>query len=122
MKKFEITLSVGNLIFTEDDIISLKSFVDNCFLELNQDDYKKLKRSSKEVIEKTLEKMTNDQLIEFANINDIYRKEIAYRPDSFTQKIYREIFKRKEGMGFKQLGHLSSKQREYLESLGLKSR
>lgn len=79
-----------------------------------------LKISEPKIIREALESMSDEQLIEFAKENDQHKRK-GYRPDAFTQKIFAELFKRK-GLGYKQLGHLSSIQARYIESLGIESR
>jgi hypothetical protein len=116
----KIKLSFGETGLTEQDIRDLKPEIDKAFLNLNQDEYTKLKNSTKTVIEETFENMTDEELLKFAKVNDLHKRE-HYIVDSFTQKIYAELFKR-IGLGHKQLRTLSFKQRKYLKSLGLRDR
>ncbi|ASK29698.1 hypothetical protein CEY12_06090 [Chryseobacterium sp. T16E-39] len=115
MKTITIKLSSGlEVTLTEED----KKLIDEKFANLDENLYSILKVSSPDQIKAVLEKMTNEELLQFAKLNDQEIEE-TYYPDPFSQKIYSEIFKR-NNLGFKQLRKLSSIQRDFLKSLGLK--
>lgn len=81
--------------------------------------YENLKKSDSKLLIETLEKMNDLELIELAKIHDGQTEMNLLNIDSFSKKIYSELFKR-AGIGFKQVSHLSYRQRNHLESLGLK--
>lgn len=122
MKQINFTLRDGTQIhLTEVDVKNLKPIIDKAFANLDDNLYHNLKVSNKETIEITLKSMSEEQLIEFAKTNDLFKIKHSYKQDSFTQKIFREIFIRK-GIGYKQIRHLSRKQRNLIESLGISSK
>jgi hypothetical protein len=114
----KVTLSFGEVDLTPEDIKILKPIVDREFDNLDETIYKRLKVSTPAEIVEALGDMTDEQLLQFAKVNDLYRRN-GYRVDAFTQKIYRELFLR-NNLGYKQIGHLSNKQRNFLESKGLR--
>lgn len=121
MKTLTVTLSNNQqVVLTPEDIKMLKPKIDEAFANLDENLYPLLKVSTPEKIKETLENMTDAELEEFAKINDLHKRG-GYKPDAFTQKIFSEIFFR-AGLGYKQLGHLSSKQSALLETKGIKSR
>ncbi|PWN60031.1 hypothetical protein [Chryseobacterium oncorhynchi] len=122
MQFHKFRLSIGEIELSEEDIRLIKPQIDKAFVGLEQDEYEKLKESKPDEIKMALENMDDDELLYIAKVNDQKKPDNRYRPDSFSQKIYRELFKRKGDLGYKQLNHLSTIQRKYLTSLGLKER
>ncbi|NML69996.1 hypothetical protein HHL23_09305 [Chryseobacterium sp. RP-3-3] len=119
MKTVKYTLVNGQEIeLTPEDIKLLKPVLDEAFANLDDIIYKKLKVSTPDEIREALAAMTNEELLRLAEQNDPHRRD-GRRPDAFSTKIFQEMFKR-AGYGYKQLSHMSFKQRNYLASLGLR--
>ncbi|CEJ71290.1 hypothetical protein BN1195_03635 [Chryseobacterium oranimense G311] len=119
MKTVKYTLESGQEIeLSPEDIKGLKQILDREFENLDETVYKKLKVSTPDEIAEALGDMTDEELLQFAKVNDQYRRE-GYIIDPFSQKIYRELFIRAR-LGFKQLRKLSVIQRNFLESKGLR--
>jgi len=110
----DISLSLENWV-------KLMEFSKKAIANLDDSLYERLKNSESKIINEALEKMNDIELNEFAKIHDNQTKMNMLHLNSFSKKIYSELFKR-AGLGFKQVSHLSFKQREYLKSIGLKSK
>lgn len=122
MKTINFKLSSGiEIELSKDDMEQLKPLIDNALANLDVNLYERLKKSESKIITETLGEMNDLELIEFAKIHDAQTVMNMLHLDSFSKKIYSELFKRAD-IGFKQVSHLSFKQRNYLHSLGLKSR
>ncbi|AZA73591.1 hypothetical protein [Chryseobacterium indoltheticum] len=122
MKTINFKLSSGiEIELSNKDMEELKPLIDSALANLDVNLYERLKKSESKIITETLEKMNDLELIEFARIHDAQTVMNMLHLDSFSKKIYSELFKR-AGIGFKQVSHLSFKQRNYLKELGLKSK
>lgn len=122
MKTINFKLSSGiEIELSKKDMEGLKPIIDSAIANLDVNLYERLKKSESKIITETLGKMNDLELIEFARIHDAQTVMNMLHLDSFSKKIYSELFKR-AGIGFRQVSHLSFKQRNYLKELGLKSR
>lgn len=122
MQPLKYTLSSGiEIQLSEDDVKGLKTLIDQEVLKLEFDFYENLKRSTPAIIENELSKMSDSDLIPFARVHDAKTELNLMRLDSFSKKIYRELFKR-AGLGHKQVRSLSRKQLQYMDSIGLKTK
>jgi len=124
MKKTKIKLSVGDIYLedlTKEDIKILKPYIDEVFSNLDDSDYERIKKLTASEIEHELNNMTEGQLYHFAKTNENFMEFSSWKADSFTLKIWKEIFKR-NNLGYKQLRSLSKKQRNQLTKLGLSYR
>jgi Mor family transcriptional regulator len=124
MKKTKITLSVGDIYLedlTKEDIKILKPYIDELFSNLDDSDYERIKKLTASEIEHELNNMTEGELYHFAKTNENFMEFSSWKADSFTLKIWKEIFKR-HNLGYKQLRSLSKKQRNQLTKLGLSYR
>lgn len=122
MKTINFKLSSGiEIDLSKKDMEELKPIIDSALANLDVNLYERLKKSESKTITENLEKMNDLELIEFARIHDAQTVMNMLHLDSFSKKIYSELFKR-AGIGFKQVSHLSFKQRNYLKELGLKSK
>ncbi|KNB60992.1 hypothetical protein [Chryseobacterium sp. Hurlbut01] len=120
MNKLKFTLSSGiEIELSKDDMEQLKPMIDKALANLDDDLYDRLRNSDSKIIEAELEKLNNLELVEFAKIHDAQTEMKLLHLDSFSKKIYSELFKR-AGLGFKNVRHLSFTQRDYLKSIGLK--
>lgn len=122
MKIINFKLSSGiEIELSKKDMEGLKPIIDSALANLDVNLYERLKKSESKIITENLGEMNDLELIEFAKIHDAQTVMNMLHLDSFSKKIYSELFKR-AGIGFKQVSHLSFKQRNYLRELGLKSR
>ena len=120
MKTITFTLSSGiEIELTKEDMEQLKPMIDKALANLDDNLYDRLKNSDSKFIEVELEKMNDLELVEFAKVHDEQTEMKLLHLDSFSKKIYSELFKR-AGLGFKNVRHLSFTQRDYLKSIGLK--
>ncbi|PWN59161.1 hypothetical protein [Chryseobacterium oncorhynchi] len=122
MKTFKIpTVSFGEIELTEEDLKLAKPIIDLAFSSLDDSHYDTVKKMKVSDVLETLAKMTDGELYHFAKINEEFMTSAGYKIDSFTLRIWKEIFKR-NGIGYKQVGYISNKQRNLLIRLGLKYR
>ena len=120
MKTIKFILSSGiEIELTKEDIEQLKPMIDKALANLDDNLYDRLKNSDSKFIEAELQKLNDLELVEFAKIHDEQTEMRLLHLDSFSKKIYSELFKR-AGLGFKNVRHLSFTQRDYLKSIGLK--
>ncbi|MDN5396620.1 MAG: hypothetical protein L0G02_08135 [Lactococcus lactis] len=121
MKTVKYTLVSGQEIeLTPEDIKALKPIVDAAFANLDDSLLKHLRWSSPKAIQTELATLSDDKLLELAKLNDLNPMN-GHNISVFTNKIRSELFKR-NGLGHKQINHLSYKQRSFLESLGLRTK
>lgn len=121
MKTFTIKLSNDEIVVSEEDIKLGMPQWENAFNSLGDSGYSRIKAMKGSEIVLELENMPDGDLYQLAKENDKHIEYKTYHADSFTIKIRQELFKRK-GLGYKQVGHLSKVQRNYLGTLGLKNK
>lgn len=120
MEKLKVSLSFGEIELTNEDIKKLKPIIDTAYTQLDESVYNGLKWEKADIVKERLDKMSDDELLEVAKLDDENPLQ-GYTSQVLTKRILSELFKR-NGIGWKQVGHLSRKQREFLESKGLKPR
>lgn len=119
MRTVKYTLESGQEIeLSPEDIKGLKQILDKEFENLDENILKKLKWANPKSIQSELENLPDDKLLDLAKLNDLSPIS-GHNATVLTNKIRSELFKR-NGLGYKQTGYLSLKQRNFLESKGLR--
>lgn len=122
MNTLTFTLSSGiEIELSKEDMEQLKPLIDKALANLDDRLYERLKKADSTVVAEELQKLNDLELIEFAKVHDGQTEMNLLHLNSFSKKIYSELFRR-AGLGYKKLRHLSFTQRDYLSSLGLKSK
>lgn len=112
----------GNEIsLNRDNWEALKRLADKTIANLPEDFYLKIKSVELNEASNQLSELTDAALFEIAKTHDQQTELNLLHINGLSKRIYSELFKR-AGMEYKQIQHLSSKQRKYLETLGLKHR
>lgn len=112
----------GNEIsLNRDNWETLKKLAEKAIANLPEDLYSKIKLLGLKDASKQLSELNDTALLEIAKTHDQQTELNLLHINGLSKRIYSELFKR-AGMGHKQIQHLSSKQRKYLETLGLKHR
>ena len=121
MEATKFTLADGKeIMLTAEDVKVLKPQIDKAIADLDESIHESLKWRKRDEVEKTLESLSSEKLLQLAILND-ERFQGGERDRTLTNRIRSELFKR-NGLGYKQVGHMSSTQRDFLSSLGLDPR
>ena len=117
MNPIKVKLTSGEILLMEADVIYLKDIIDTAFSSLYEVTYLEIKGQKPEECRLALSKLSFDDLLNIAKCDDLNPFGGQFHR-SFTLKIRAELFKRK-GLGYRNVHHMSSSQKAYLEELRL---